>query len=207
MEIWQHPILLFVSVLGLVFLLVLELADRIRFRDEVEVARQLQRDLLPHQSPELPGYRFAFSYRTANDITLIWEYYYNGLGNDKEQQQQFYRCVHQAWDTGDQDLIDRLPVGKDLDKGPFSRPNPMQRYMNFRVWWEEPRNILYLTPGLQVLYNLDDQSFSVSPEISYTGYENLELRLRATVPVGDTLTEWGEKPNQYKIELRARYYF
>ena len=79
--------------------------------------------------------------------------------------------------------------------------------MNFRVWWEEPQNILYLTPGLRVLYNLDDQRFSVSPEISYTGYEDLELRLRATVPVGDELTEWGERPNQYKIELRARYYF
>ena len=113
----------------------------------------------------------------------------------------------QWWSNTDQDLIDRLPVGKDIDKGPFSRPNPMQRYMNFRVWWEEPRNLLYVTPGVQVLYNLDDQSFSVSPDISYTGYENLELRLRATVPVGDTLTEWGEKPNQYKIELRARYYF
>ena len=25
--------------------------------------------------------------------------------------------------------------------------------------------------------------------------------------VGDELTEWGEKPNKYKIELRARYYF
>ncbi len=160
----------------------------------------------PREEDEV-SYLLGTRYRTANDITLIWEYYYNGLGNDKEQQQQFYRCVHQAWDTGDQDLIDRLPVGKDIDKGPFSRPNPMQRYMNFRLWWDEPRNLLYLTPGVQVLYNLEDQSFSVSPDISYTGFEDLELRLRATVPVGDTLTEWGEKPNQYKIELRARYYF
>ena len=153
------------------------------------------------------SYLLGTRYRTSNDITLIWEYYFNGLGNRKEDQEQFYRCVHQAWETGDQDLIDRLPVGKDLDKGPFSKPNPMRRYMNFRVWWEEPRNLVYLTPGLQVLYNLDDHSFSISPDISYVGFENLELRLRGTVPVGDTLTEWGEKPNEYKIELRARYYF
>jgi hypothetical protein len=83
----------------------------------------------------------------------------------------------------------------------------MRRYMNFRAWWEEPRNLLYVTPGLQVLYNLDDRSFSVSPDISYIGFEKLILRLRATVPVGDSLTEWGEKPNKYKIELRVRYYF
>lgn len=153
------------------------------------------------------SYLLGTRYRTDNDITLIWEYYFNGLGNEEKDQQQFYRCVHQAWDSGDQDLIERLPLGKDVDKGPFSKPNPMRRYMNFRIWWTEPRNLLYLTPGLQVLYNLDDRSFSVSPDISYTGIENLELRLRATVPVGDTLTEWGEKPNQYKIELRARYHF
>jgi hypothetical protein len=153
------------------------------------------------------SYLLGTRYRTANDITLIWEYYFNGLGNRQEDQEQFYRCVHEGWETGDVDLINNLPVGRDIDKGPFTRPNPMRRYMNFRVWWEEPRNLLYLTPGLQVLYNVDDHSFSVSPDVIYTGFKDLEFRLRATAPVGDPLTEWGEKPNDYKIELRARYYF
>ncbi len=49
-------------------LLVLELADRVVVRDELEVARELQRELLPRQAPEVPGYEFAFSYRTANTI-------------------------------------------------------------------------------------------------------------------------------------------
>ena len=57
-----------VSVAGLVFLLALELVDRVLVRDEIEVARQLQRDLLPSQAPDLPGYRIAHSYRTANEI-------------------------------------------------------------------------------------------------------------------------------------------
>ncbi len=52
----------------LVFLLALELVDRVRVRDELEVARQLQRELLPQQAPALPGWRFAHSYRTANEI-------------------------------------------------------------------------------------------------------------------------------------------
>ena len=67
-ETWQHPILLFFSVLGLVFLLVLELADRIQVRDELEVARQLQSDLLPREAPAIEGYRFVFSYRSANTV-------------------------------------------------------------------------------------------------------------------------------------------
>ncbi len=173
----------------------------------------VHRTVTPECKPGKPrvedeiSYLIGTRYRTSNDITLIMEYYFNGLGNEKKDQEQFYRCVHQAWESGDQDLINRLPLGKDVDKGPFSKPNPMRRYMNFRVWWEKPRNLLYLTPGVQVLYNLDDRSYSVSPDISYIGFENLELRLRGTVPVGDSLTEWGEKPNKYKVELRARYYF
>ncbi len=56
------------SVLSLVYLLALELVDRIRVRDELEVARDLQRDLLPNVIATVPGYMFAHSYRTANEV-------------------------------------------------------------------------------------------------------------------------------------------
>jgi hypothetical protein len=59
---------LIVSVAILVFLLALELVDRVRVRDELEVARELQRQLLPRESPGLPGWRIAHSYRTANEV-------------------------------------------------------------------------------------------------------------------------------------------
>ena len=52
----------------LAFLLALELVDRVRVRDELEVARELQAELLPQQLPDLPGYGFAHSYRTANEV-------------------------------------------------------------------------------------------------------------------------------------------
>src|SRR4051812_10623580 len=48
-----------VSVGGLVFLLALELVDRVRVRDELEVARELQTDLMPHDLPAVSGYLFA----------------------------------------------------------------------------------------------------------------------------------------------------
>jgi len=62
------PVWFVASVAGLTFLLALELVDRVLVRDELEVARQLQRDMLPSTTPEVPGYRFAHSYRTANEI-------------------------------------------------------------------------------------------------------------------------------------------
>jgi phosphoserine phosphatase RsbU/P len=62
------PFWFLLSSSGLVFLLALELVDRIRVRDELEVARELQTELLPHGAIELPGYRIAHSYRTANEV-------------------------------------------------------------------------------------------------------------------------------------------
>lgn len=62
------PLWFAVSLLMMVYLLALELVDRVRVRDELEVARELQEDLLPHDVPPIPGYDFAHSYRTANEV-------------------------------------------------------------------------------------------------------------------------------------------
>lgn len=153
------------------------------------------------------SYLLGLRYRTEDDATFIFEYYFNGAGNKEQDQRQFYKCVHQAWETGDQSFIDKLPLDSDLDKGPFTKPNPMRQYLNFRAWWSEPFDILYFSLGMQALYNVEDQSFSVAPELNYDIRDDVSIRLRASVPFGDELTEWGEKPNDYKVELRMRYYF
>lgn len=62
------PFYFLLSTAGLVLLLTLELVDRLRVRDELDVARELQRELLPREPPRLPGYSVAHSYRTANEI-------------------------------------------------------------------------------------------------------------------------------------------
>ena len=60
--------LLWLAFAGLVLLLVLELADRVVVRDELEVARELQQALLPTNPPDIEGYTVAFSSATANTI-------------------------------------------------------------------------------------------------------------------------------------------
>ncbi len=57
-----------VAIVALLLLLAFEMVDRVLVRDEIQIARQLQRELLPKASPEVPGYAFAHSSRTANDI-------------------------------------------------------------------------------------------------------------------------------------------
>jgi sigma-B regulation protein RsbU (phosphoserine phosphatase) len=62
------PLWFLASISGLLWLLMMELVDRVRVRDELEVARKLQADLLPSHSPQIDGYAFAHSYRTANEV-------------------------------------------------------------------------------------------------------------------------------------------
>jgi len=57
-----------VACAGLFFLLLMELVERVALRDEMEIARELQRDLLPAVPPTLPGYNTASSWRTANQV-------------------------------------------------------------------------------------------------------------------------------------------
>ncbi len=83
----------------------------------------------------------------------------------------------------------------------------MRDYLYLRVSQKEPFDILYFTPALTTILNVDDRSFSISQELIYTGITNLELRLRGTALVGDRFSDFGEKPNDARLELRVRYYF
>jgi hypothetical protein len=62
------PLFLFLGYAGLLYLLAAELVERVLTRDELQVARQLQSELLPREPPVIPGWAFAHSSRTANDI-------------------------------------------------------------------------------------------------------------------------------------------
>ncbi len=62
------PLWFLTSIAGLTMLLALELVDRIRVRDELDVARELQSELLPGVAPRPEGYEIAHSYDTANEI-------------------------------------------------------------------------------------------------------------------------------------------
>jgi hypothetical protein len=79
--------------------------------------------------------------------------------------------------------------------------------MYLRASQKEPWNIVYFTPALTTIVNVVDHSFVLIPELLYSPRTNLELRLRGAVFVGGPGTEYGEKPNDYRLELRVRYYF
>ena len=80
-------------------------------------------------------------------------------------------------------------------------------YLYARVSQKEPFDILYFTPSMTGILNINDGSFSISPEIMYTGITNVELRFKTSFLIGQNNTEYGEKLNDCRAEFRARYYF
>ncbi len=156
---------------------------------------------------DVTSYLLGLRYLTERETTWIVEYYRNGTGYTEPEMRDYFTLVQDGYDqflvTGSTTLLDRARA----QQTGYVRANPMQRYLYLRVSQKEPFDILYFTPSLTVIQNLDDRSYSAAPELLYTGIANLELRLRMFFLQGGRLTDFGEKQNDRRIELRVRYYF
>lgn len=160
------------------------------------------------QAESATSYLAGIRYLTEFDLTSIVEYYHNGLGYTEDEMERFYQRVaagEAQWISSGSDAI--LDQVRQLANKGYSRPNPGRDYLYARFSLKEPFDLLYFTPALTAIINLDDQSSSVTPELTYTGITNWEVQLRWIVLLGDDLSEFGEKQNSNKLELRLRYFF
>jgi len=154
------------------------------------------------------SYLLGIRYLTSIDTTYIIEYYHNGTGFTEAEMKKYYSYINRGYQsylsTGSDSLLQRAAT---LTKTNYGRINPMRNYLYLRVSQKEPFDILYVTPAITNIWNVDTSSCSLSPEVVYTRFTNLELRLKATFLIGGKDTEFGEKQNDYRLEIRAGYYF
>lgn len=154
------------------------------------------------------NYLFGIRHLTAFDLTTIVEYYHNDAGFSDDDRVNFLASVDRAYNifqsTG---KTTALTSAKNLADGGYGRPNSGQDYLYARLSQKEPFDLLYFTPSLTWMMNLDDRSYSLTPELLYTGFTNWELRFKTAILVGGHDTEFGEKQNDYRMELRIGYYF
>ena len=175
---------------------------------EVERVTLNERGQRVRQSGSATSSLAGIRYLTEYDLTSIVEYYHNGLGYTEEEMARFYQRVaagEEQWTSAGKDTL--LQQMRQLSSQGYSRPNPGRDYLYTRFSLKEPFDILYFTPAVTTILNLDDQSFSVTPELTYTGITNWELQLRFSLLNGDQSTEFGEKQNSNKLEVRIRYFF
>jgi len=154
------------------------------------------------------SYLLGLRYLTKTDTTYIVEYFHDDTGFAESEMTDYFSFIDKGYDTylasGDDSLLKKA---SNVAGGSYSRRNSMKDYLYLRASQKEPFDILYFTPSLTGIFNLTDKSFSIGPELLYTGVKNLELRLRTTVLIGDSHTEYGEKQSDFSIGLRVRYFF
>ena len=160
------------------------------------------------ESESAVSWLVGLRYLSSFDLTSIIEYYHNGNGYTESELNRFYSLVNDGSMEFEQEGVDAiLQQARTLALQGYGRPFIGRNYLYARFSLKEPADILYLTPALTAILNLDDQSFSMTPEIIYTGFTNWEARLRFSLLGGGSETEYGEKQNSSKVELRLRYFF
>ena len=145
------------------------------------------------------SYLLGLRYLTENDITTIIEYYHNDDGYTKQELNQFFELVD--------DADDLYGKAASISEGSYGGTQVGRNYLYAKITQKEPFDLLYFIPGVTTIINLDDESFSLTPEAVYIGFTNWELRLRYSLLVGSSFTDFGEKQNKNKLELRVRYFF
>jgi hypothetical protein len=163
-------------------------------------------DVLGNVTPstgDADSWLLGLRYLTEKEVTWIAELYRNGTGYSATQLGDFYRFADTALTAGG------APATKavSLAQAGYGRANPGRDYLYLRVSAKDPFDVLYYTPAVTTIVNLDDHSFSLTPEIVYTGITNLELRGRLVFIHGGQTTDFGEKPYRRRIEVYARWYF
>ncbi|MBM2837641.1 MAG: hypothetical protein HW415_266 [Deltaproteobacteria bacterium] len=147
-------------------------------------------------------------YLTERDTTYILEYYRNGAGFTTSEMRDYFSFIDTAYDSylaSGSDML--LKKGLNITEENYGRMNPAREYLYLRISQKEPFDILYFTPSITWVTNIADKSFTLSPELLYTGITNLDLRLKAGFIGGDRLSEYGERQSDYRVEFRMRYYF
>jgi len=154
------------------------------------------------------SYVIGIRYLTAFDLTTIIEYYHNDAGFSGDEMKNYYTLIARGYNahqtTGNAAILGNA---RQMTEGGYGRPNPMADYLYVRLSQKEPFDILYFTPALTVMMNLNDRSCQLTPELLYTGITNWEFRLRTGFIMGGRNTDFGEKQNDYRLELRVGYYF
>jgi len=157
------------------------------------------------QSVNVSSYLLGLRFLTEGEVTWIGEYYRNGAGYGAEELNNYYQFLDYALTTSAAPgLINKALMAAQSGYG---KPNPGRDYLHLKASVNEPFDWVYGAASLTSIVNLNDHSFQITPEISYTGFSNLELRVRLVILGGQPHTEFAEKAFSNRLEVYVRYFF
>lgn len=147
-------------------------------------------------------------WQAPTDTTVIVEYLHNATGLTAREFADGLDAIARAGDR----LAAGLPpapgdeVARRLARA-YQRPQPLRDYLYLRISHKEPWNLLYVTPALTAIVDAANGSATIQPEIVYTGFTDVELRLRAQLNIGERDSDFGARAARGRVELRLRAFF
>jgi len=154
------------------------------------------------------NYLLGIRYLTNYDTTYILEYFRNGQGYTRDEIKDYFSLI----DDGYQEFLSsqsmtKLSKSRQYGSQFYNKQTIMKDYFYLKVSQKEPFDILYFTPSIFCIYNINDKSSSITPQIIYAPITNLEFEIKTTMLFGKEYTEYGEKLNDYKVYAAVKYFF
>ncbi|MBW2607197.1 MAG: hypothetical protein JRD05_06120 [Deltaproteobacteria bacterium] len=167
-----------------------------------------QQGNLTEKKYDAKNYLLGIRYLTSHDTTYIFEYFRNGQGYTRDEMKDYFTLIEDGYQEyiNSQNMA-KLSKSREYGSQFYNKQTVMKDYLYLKVSQKEPFDILYFTPSVTCLYNINDKSGSIMPQIIYTPITNLELELKTTFLLGKDYTEFGEKLNDYKVYAAVKYYF
>ena len=144
-------------------------------------------------------------YLTQSEVTWIGEYYRNGSGYSADELDDYYQFLDRALAPNATPTLTNK--ARTVAQSGYGKPNPGRDYLYVKASVSEPFDWLYGAASLTAMTNLNDGSWQITPEVSYTGFTNVELRARLILLGGQPNSEFTEKTMSNRLEVYARFYF
>ncbi len=171
-------------------------------RDEVKCA-VINRSVFK-QKMDGGSYLLGLRYLNRFNTTLIAEYYHNNSGLSKNEFKSYLSYLQTSLESNNFEMID---AAKQNMSTIFRSKTLMQDYLYVKVIQPEFFSLLYTSISIFTIYNLADNSFLVSPQLSYKPFTNFEAIIWPFLFFGGDDTEYGCKQIERKVEIWMRFYF
>jgi len=144
------------------------------------------------------------NYTFPDSSKVALEYFRNNEGYDDDEFDEFVDFIkHEA-------LIHRI-IQDDFSKFKVLKANQIlggrirKNYLSFS--FDRPNTFDDFFPHLGAIICLDDGSFMLNGILAYSVRDDTSISLDVKKYVGDDDTEWGLKPDDYRVFLSVKYYF
>ncbi|MDP2207559.1 MAG: hypothetical protein Q8K98_02130 [Bacteroidota bacterium] len=183
--------------------------ENLEFHTEFGLTRNADRyfiddGVLSREHGDVYSYLVGIRYLSIWNTTVIAEYYRNGFGLSKTEYESYYNYLINGLAIGTPVAIQQT-LG--ISQTYFKSNTSMQDYLYVKLTQPEPFDLLYFTPSVYTIYNLQDNSFLLSTNFTYKPETNLEFIIWYTSMFGKEASEFGSRQVEQKVELWMRAYF